>query len=344
MKEAPVKVMTGCPLEAAFARVEGTGTKEGNMNSKDLFCNFIPGGDTNQQEFVGMVSSVIAQCKAKGQRIPHLSVLYLFAGPSRRADISYWLAYYSRKIGITHRIEERDIVRDGSRDYFLDDSVWQAILLRIRSGAYSTGLVTPPCNTHSRLLHANAWGPVPVRDRWHPAGFDHLGDKDRERCHRTNVLMDRALEACKTLDAAKAAYLLEFPEDLGRCKSGAVPASLWQLESFQELLRQTSGKTAAFFQCWLLQTLAKPTRVAGTLPLDAFLVHSGMPQFSSEWVYTGPLPKYCGHKHEDTMVKSNINSKFRSGWFAAYPPEMCRMIALMIILDWARKLAGGGGG
>ena len=44
------------------------------------------------------------------------------------------------------------------------------------------------------------------------------------------------------------------------------------------------------------------------------------------------------------MVRTSVDADFKSKKYAACPPEMCRMLALAIILAWLRRLPFGRGG
>jgi hypothetical protein len=63
-----------------------------------------------------------------------------------------------------------------------------------------------------------------------------------------NALHDRTLEALEVgaSSPAKTRYFLEFPEDLGRHKTGR-PASLWQRPDLKSFAEKTQGTCVAHF-------------------------------------------------------------------------------------------------
>ena len=94
--------------------------------------------------------------------------------------------------------------------------VWARIKLKISSGNVDVFVITPPCNTHSRVWFANSHGPAPVRSKVWPRGFPWLRGKAKEECERANFFVDITEEGCRLAAQHKAFYLVEHPEDLPR--------------------------------------------------------------------------------------------------------------------------------
>ncbi|CAE7331023.1 unnamed protein product, partial [Symbiodinium pilosum] len=120
------------------------------------------------------------------------------------------------------KISEMDICRDPSMD-LLDEATAKRALQQIRDGSWDVVIVTPPCNTFSRVRFAQP-DPKPVRSRLYPLGFPWLSDNLLEFARQGNQFIDFSFQVCfATLDA-HADFLLEHPEDLGRTRSGHTPA------------------------------------------------------------------------------------------------------------------------
>ena len=119
-----------------------------------------------------------------------------------------------------------------SRDFRED--IAKRALQQIRDGFWDVVLVTPPCNTFSRVRFVQP-GPKPVRSRLYPLGFPWLSDNLLELASQGNQFIHFSFQVCfATLDV-HADFLLERPEDLGRTRSGHTPASIWQLDEAQRL-------------------------------------------------------------------------------------------------------------
>ena len=85
-------------------------------------------------------------------------------------------------------------------------------------------------------------------------------------------------------------FLEEFPEDLGATSTG-VPASTWQMEELFTLIANPGVITFALFQCEFGAKSAKTTRLISDLIRFDGSFYEGIPIFTAEWKYQGPLPK-----------------------------------------------------
>ena len=84
---------------------------------------------------------------------------------------------------------------------------------------------------------------------------------------------------------------------------------------------------------------AKPTRLSGRLRgLDKYLM-LGLPRFRDGSRYVGPLPRSCGHGRPSLIGKDPGGGGFATGPSAAWPPGMCKDVALMVLNDWLYKRA-----
>ena len=134
---------------------------------------------------------------------------YLFAGEHRRSDMGEVAKEVAEEfsfelhIRLIVHMDEIDILREGELHDLLLGEVQDDILQRIVEAAYDLLLAAPPCNTHTRALHANRWGPKPVRDRLHPMGFPWLTGIRRwkvEACNALILFTVRALRAKRRPD------------------------------------------------------------------------------------------------------------------------------------------------
>ena len=233
-------------------------------------------------------------------------------------------------------------MRDPHAGDVLRSEVRQALLDKISAGVYDVAVLTPPCNTFSRLLFANSRGPAPLRSAAHPRGFPWLEGSALLKCTRGNYFFDLAAEAAGRMLKVGGFFLIEHPEDLGRTCDGEHPASIWQFPETHQLLAKPSVATGALHQCDRTGTgmnvvdYAKPTRLLGNLPALVAMKFSGMPRFDSQGGYLGPLPRSCGHTHK-LRLTSGPDRVIRSASSAAYPSEMCKMLAEWILQAGPRR-------
>ena len=113
----------------------------------------------------------------------------------------------------------------------------------------------------------------------------------------------------------------------------------------QALALLTRADTVATFHCRYAGALsAKPTRLFGTLRGLHSMGFQGWPKFSKGFLYQGPLPPSCGHKHEP-LIGTKPDGTWRTAEAAAYPQGLCSDIAALIVdtfLNRHRTLYRGG--
>jgi hypothetical protein len=148
-------------------------------------------------------------------------VVYVFAGPERRADLKSHLLSLCKEKGLKLVMKEEDIIRDGKN--ILDDGHSSHIKAEMRDA--DMFVTTPPCSTFSRAAWANKLGPGPVRSREHPRGFPWLEGAALTRCTAGNEVNDKALELLEFANEIFLHWLHEAPEDLGTRRDGGAPAS-----------------------------------------------------------------------------------------------------------------------
>eukprot|EP00969_Alexandrium_andersonii_P274313 12123985-Alexandrium_andersonii.AAC.1 len=69
-------------------------------------------------------------------------------------------------------------------------------------------------------------------------------------------------------------------------------------------------------------------RLVGTLPGLGALLHLGMPQFSKDDQYLGPLPRNCGSSRNRLIGQDDVGFKTRG--CVAYPPCLRQDLARCI--------------
>ena len=95
-------------------------------------------------------------------------------------------------------MDEVDIVRNPDTGDLLDADRQQFYIDRVREGFYDVAILSPPCNSWTRLLFANEWGPSVVRDRDFPWGRP---DNSPEEHVRADVGNRFVVFCCKVVEA-----------------------------------------------------------------------------------------------------------------------------------------------
>ena len=225
---------------------------------------------------------------AQAAQQPHLlRVLYVFAGQERKADINFYLRSTEN---LQLEISEIDVLRDPRAHDVTRQGVWSGIMESLAAGEWDVLVITPPCNTWSRLPWSSSPGPKPLRSRRHPWGFPWLTGPALAKCTLGNSFVKQTFEAVLAAHGAGTKFLVEHPEDLGLTSAGGEPASIWMLEELLAIHTSTGAQTAALFQCSFGADYGKPTRLWSTLPQLAELPHAGWPRFDAKGHYRGPLP------------------------------------------------------
>lgn len=259
------------------------------------------------------------------QTLIPISVLYIFSGVERRADVGQYLREHPLIAGT---ISEVDVLRDPEAGDVTVKAVWDKLMSDLSCGVYDVLIITPPCNSFSRATWAGG-DPKPCRSKSYPKGFPWASGSNRERARLGNLFVELTLQAIEVAHSSGTLFLLEHPEDLGVTYSGGEPSSIWQWMEVLSVLERTQATTAAFFQCAFNFRTSKPTRIAGTIPAINQLQWAGWPKFNTVGSYRGPLPPSCGHKHEGLIGRQG--GKFRTEGSASYPPLMCSWIVDMIV-------------
>ena len=273
-------------------------------------------------------------------------VLYLFAGPERHADIRFHLKQLANSQGIGLCMEEFDILRDKSQD-LSSDEVWEALLERVMRSDFDFIILAPPCNTFSRARHNQRHpGPKPLRLLQYPRGFPWLKGSDHQKISLANLLVDRSFQLCKLCVERQIGFLLEHPEQLGLAQ-GTIPAAIWNFSQFSELEESGQIVQAGIFQCVFGAPTSKPTRLVTSakeaFEASPFATFLGPHVLDAEGKYLGPLPGQCPHKgHDLKLIGKDSQGNWNTGPSAAYPPEMCKQIAVLIQQHLCRFAVQGG--
>ena len=253
------------------------------------------------------------------------TALYLFAGEHRKSDIG------GRLTSMGWHGEEIDILRGGRAHDLTLKTVQDKIKKRILAGDFTLLMVSPPCNTYSRVRMANHWGPRPVRTLEHPRGLPYLQPGERKTVMLANALVDFTFEAMELhLQSAFSLLILEFPEDLGAITSGTWrgqrPASIFQCEQFLRIAKLPGVVTGGIRQQDFGTSYIKPTRLIlklpGTTLRDCF---PGLPAFDSRGYYAGPIPKSTASVG---LAKTGPGQAFRTTGTAAWPEQLSMELAL----------------
>lgn len=192
-------------------------------------------------------------------------------------------------------------------------------------------IVSPPCNTFSgaRYQFQQHPGPRPVRSLSWPKGFPWLSAANRQKVDEANKFVLQCVRACELVGQCNGHFLPEHPEDLGAI-NGERPGSIWQWEEILLLIATCEAVCFAIHQCVFGAPTPKPTRLATTVNFGGSRCYFAMPSFDAEGSYVGPLPRDCGHVHEQKLIGKS-GDKWNTGPSAAYPAEMCRFIAGLIL-------------
>lgn len=193
-----------------------------------------------------------------------LSVLYVFAGKERQADVRSHLEDLQQQFNFLLTIKEVDIVRDPALDV-TDKKLIDSLLLEIDSRVFDVIIVTPPCNTFSRARSSGRPGPKPLRSAHFPWGFPWLTGSRHHSCELGNYFVKTSWLLIQRAQGAGIPHFMEHPEDLGATSAGHRPGSIWQFPEQRQLLKETQASTWAVYQCHFGADSPKPTRFMSNL-------------------------------------------------------------------------------
>ena len=262
-------------------------------------------------------------------------MIYFFAGEVRKGDIGHWLKVLCSELTWELHLVEIDILRGGMEHDLLDPCRREQWLNQALE--QHAVLCTPPCSTFSRVTWSNNRGPHPIRSAKYPSGFPWLSAADRAKAETGNILVQLLWDLCNRVrrqeTAGKTIIFAEHPEDLGKIENSDFldrPASIWQADEFHGLI-QAGWWSGAFRQCDFAALTPKPTRALSNSWEFLKLAKHNLPMFDEEFAYLGPVTR-CEHDHKTTLTRKRGESgPFRTAAAAAYPSEMCKVIAECIL-------------
>ncbi len=263
-------------------------------------------------------------------------VLYLFAGRHRKASVQSFLACLCKRHGLQLHMQEFDFLRSPKHD-LTRLKLQSRLRSKIASCFYHLVLSSPPCNTFSRARE-NPPGPKPMRSATHLRGFPWLRGNRKRLAEIGTTLADFSLDAIETQAHTGGMMLMEHPEDLGKCRNGNVPASVWRFPAAKRISQIPGCTWIGVRQSDYGTPYAKPTRLLGRMKGMEALGFLGPPEFDAQGFYKGPIPQ--GGAHQVQLVGRTADG-FRTGPTAAWPPRLCEAIA-KIAVEAAKQGEGGG--
>ena len=264
--------------------------------------------------------------------------LYMFAGPKRRGDVSQFLRAWRWEI------IELDILLHASHDLSArkNQETWRR---RTENNEFTAIVISPPCDTFTRVMFSNTNGPAPLRCFDEPRGYSWLMGARLQKAKLGNILTDFTMEILLIqLNKAPGLIFVEFPEDLGSIRNGpnkgVRPASIWQWPPMSKIRSLPGVTEAGILQSDFEAGYLKPTRVMFKGQLAPATFYPGPPTFDAEGNYLGPIP----HKNAQslgliTLARQKSDSTFRTTGTAAWPPKLCKWAADSLHLAYTNFLA-----
>ena len=207
-------------------------------------------------------------------------------------------------------------------DDLLNSQLWDKIFQELEAGLWDVVVMSPPCNTFSRVRFnwKTSPGPRPLRNFHWPRGFPWLTGSNLQLAQDHNYLVDQTIATAHKCFQCNADFLIEHPEDLGACH-GEWPASIWQWETMQQLQQATKATTWAVFQCHFDAPSPKPTRFLSTLKPCQQLPHATWPVFDEGPTVLGP-PAYVLWTLHACQAPFGPTAKWEMGHrgFCSLPP------------------------
>ena len=230
------------------------------------------------------------------------------------------------------------VLRNPDHD-LTDKDKRQGILEQIKEGKYAVIIVTPPCGWHVVARDLGQSLRTQASTRRNKA----LGIPQK-RADEGNIMIVLFIDILMLLGttwcnliARRPYFLGEHPEDLGGLHSPVAqgkwvrPASIWKLPDLRNAAEKLEGmQSIALRQCNWGAPTPKPTRLLTDLPLHASFLHHQWPQLGGHGKYLGPLPRHCGHNHQDGLAKQHPEEAFRTPAASTYPADMDAALATAI--------------
>ena len=219
-----------------------------------------------------------------------------------------------------------DILRGGKSHDLTLVEVQRRIISEIRGCKYDLMLLSPPCDSFTRVKFANPWGPRPLRSMEFPHGFNYLNASEKRTVQLADILVQFSFDAMDAhLESVDSMLILEFPEDLGVVKRGAWagtrPASIFQSDRLDAILSVAGVTTGAILQSDFGMPYVKPTRLILKLHGEVTRnFYEGIASFDTDGSYLGPAPHFSTGIG---LAKTTQSESFKTTGTAAWPEELC---------------------
>ena len=263
-----------------------------------------------------------AQPSAKAPEM--LRVLHLFAGKRRVGDLASCVrsSLKGAKVGLDLR--ELDVLRGKKSQNLLSSRLQEKLLNQVKASRYEVVVASPPCSSFSRVRSANREGPPPLRSQRYPFGYPWLKGKAKHEVRNANKLVDFTVRILQSQLEAGLKVVLEHPEDLGRRRNNARPASIWQWPKVKSLASSSSVVWGALYQSDFGSQFLKPTRILSNLLGIENILKVGPPAFDMHGSYVGPL-MFQPPQTQSMVGKDNVS--FLTKGTEAWPRQLCQAIA-----------------
>jgi hypothetical protein len=249
--------------------------------------------------------------------------LHLFSGKAERED---GLAAYLRSLGWVC-VDVDKLNEAGEFQDILDDTSWEHWRAKLKNNFFDFVFCGVPCETFSVARHKRP-GPKPLRSWEHIYGLPHLEQELKEQVRIANLLVLRAVEACRIVAGQGGGFAIENPPEHN------LGPSLFDMPEIQKLAEEFQAKSVRFDQCMYGAISKKPTKV---------LFHGGPFQ---------TLQQKCNHpKTEQVDDKGNKfwaphapvagrhtkDGNWATKQLASYPQKLNRRLACCINMGASRK-------
>jgi hypothetical protein len=275
--------------------------------------------------------------------------VYFFSGEHRQSGLASSLREHWPDAAGELIIEEVDLSISADHD-LAGEELRTFYRKRLRAGFYHGVGCTPPCNSFSRIVWKNSFGPKPCRSRMWPRGFPWASQQGRARAETGNIFVDFLVDIMTDIRSSGLGDMVmlfgEHPEDLG-FKGTIQPASIWQWDSMAKAAG-SCFRRGALYECAFctpdelkIRDFPKPTGIITNSKRVLALTFAGWPEIATSGSYLGPLPSSCGHVHRSSLLRKATDTGFKTGATAAYPPAMDNAIGLALVEDMlaVRQLA-----
>ena len=312
--------------QAAHSNATSTSSSRETEGMAKLQCS-INSDSSGKNLNSARVEDTIRKWKESNLSFNNLRAVYLFAGAKRKSEIGKML----RNTGWT--IDEIDILRGGKEHDLTRPGIQQGILDKLRNSHYQLMLISPPCDSFTRVKFANTFGPRPVRSKEWPNGFPYLTWREKRTVQLADTLVSfSARSILEHIKQNNHMLVLEFPEDLGAVQHGpwkdTRPASIFQIKEYLDIMQSPGVMTGAILQSDFGMPYVKPTRLILRLHGETIRnFHHGMATFDGTGRYLGPAPRTTTGTG---LAKTAKEQGFRTTGTAAWPRLLCEELVKAI--------------